>query len=190
LFRAAFRIAGQRRKRLSLIDKANVLPSMVFFREVFDAIAREFPDVETERLYVDCAALFLVQRPQVFDVLVTENMFGDILSDLAAGLVGGMGMAPSADIGDDCAVFQPAHGSAPDIAGRGIANPVAMILSVAMMLDWLGHTETIVAAERLRAAVERVLANPIHRTADLGGKLSTDEMGNLIASELERTWRA
>ncbi len=190
VFRAAFRIAGQRRKRLSLIDKANVLPSMVFFREVFDAIACEFPDVETDRLYVDCAALFLLQRPQVFDVLVTENMFGDILSDLAAGLVGGMGMAPSADIGDDCAVFQPAHGSAPDIAGRGIANPVAMILSVAMMLDWLDHAETTVAAEHLRAAVERVLANPNQRTADLGGKLSTSEMGNLIAAELEQTWHA
>src|SRR5204863_7537733 len=110
---------------------------------IFDQIAGEFPEVETDRIYVDAAALYLVQRPQTFDVIVTENIFGDILSDLAAALVGGMGMAPSADIGDACAVFQPAHGSAPDIAGRGVANPLATILSVAMMLEWFGHPETV-----------------------------------------------
>src|ERR1051326_5987772 len=110
---------------------------MVFFRSVFDAVAKEFPEVRTDRVYVDAAALYLVQRPHTFDVIVTENIFGDILSDLAAGLIGGMGMAPSADIGDRHAVFQPAHGSAPDIAGQGIANPIAAILSTAMLLDWL-----------------------------------------------------
>src|ERR671911_2781985 len=103
---------------------------MVFFRAVFDEVAREFPDVRTERVYVDAASLFLVQRPHTFDVMVTENMFGDILSDLAAGLVGGMGMAPSADLGAEYGLFQPAHGTAPTIAGEGIANPIATILSV------------------------------------------------------------
>src|SRR5204863_44627 len=136
---AAFRVAQQRRKQIELVDKANVLPSMVFFRSVFDAVAREFPDVKASHVYVDACALYLVQRPHTFDVLVTENMFGDILSDLAAGLVGGMGMAPSGDIGDECAVFQPSHGTAPDIAGKGIANPIATILSAALMLEWLEH---------------------------------------------------
>jgi 3-isopropylmalate dehydrogenase len=176
LFRAAFRLARQRRGKVTLVDKANVLPSMVFFRRVFDEVAAEFSDVATERVYVDAAALYLVQRPQTFDVLVTENMFGDILSDLAAGLVGGMGLAPSADIGDECAVFQPSHGTAPDIAGKGVANPIAMVLSVAMMLEWLGHAETIEAAARIRRAVETVLADPGQRTADLGGRLTTSQM--------------
>ena len=180
LFRLAFREARKRRKHVTLVDKANVLPSMAFFRRVFDDIAREFPNVRAEKVYVDACALYLVQRPQSFDVLVTENMFGDILSDLAAGLVGGMGMAPSADIGDKYGVFQPAHGSAPDIAGKGIANPVATILSVAMMLDWLGHPE---AAARVRAATERVLSHPENRTRDLGGTLSTAQMGDLVARE-------
>lgn len=122
LFRSAFRLSRQRRRHVTLVDKANVLPSMVLSRQVFDDVAAEFPDVSTERIYVDAAALYLVQRPHTFDVIVTENMFGDILSDLAGGLVGGMGLAPSADIGDTHALFQPAHGTAPDIAGKGIAN--------------------------------------------------------------------
>jgi 3-isopropylmalate dehydrogenase len=184
VFRSAFRLARQRRRKVTLVDKANVLPSMVFFRSVFDGIAHEFPDVQTERVYVDAMTLFLLRRPQAFDVIVTENMFGDILSDLAAGLVGGMGMAPSADIGDSYAVFQPAHGSAPDIAGRGIANPVATILSVALMLDWFKHPETLRGARLLNEAVEKVLANPDHRTPDVGGKLTTRQMGDLIAAHI------
>jgi 3-isopropylmalate dehydrogenase len=157
-----------------------VLPSMAFFRRVFDEVAAQYPDVGTARVYVDAAALFLVQRPQTFDVLVTENMFGDILSDLAAGLVGGMGMAPSADLGKEYGVFQPSHGTAPDIAGKGIANPVATILSAAMMLEWLG-----MAAEsaRIHRAVESVLTAG-HRTADLGGPVSTTEMGNRIVDAI------
>jgi 3-isopropylmalate dehydrogenase len=182
--RAAFRVAQRRRKRLALIDKANVLPSMVFLRGVFDEVAREFPDVQASHVYVDAAALYLVQQPERFDVLVTENLFGDILSDLAAALVGGMGMAPSADLGDRCAVFQPAHGSAPDIAGRGIANPLATILSVALMLEWLGQPETLRGAEQVRRAVGQVLADPAHRTPDLGGNLSTREMGRLVADRI------
>ncbi len=181
VIRAAFEVARKRRRKLTLVDKANVLPSMAFFRDVFYSIAPEFPDVEPGHVYVDAAALFLVRNPRNYDVLVTENMFGDILSDLAAALVGGMGMAPSADIGDAHAVFQPAHGSAPDIAGQGIANPVAMILSAAMMLDWLGHPA---AARRIEAAVERVFADPSARTRDMGGSLSTQEMGDRIAGAL------
>jgi 3-isopropylmalate dehydrogenase len=183
--RAALRLAQQRRKRCTLVDKANVLPSMAFFRAVFDEVAREFPDVQIEHIYVDAAALFLVQKPQRFDVVVTENMFGDILSDLAAGLVGGMGMAPSADIGDRHAVFQPSHGSAPDIAGKGIANPIATILSVALMLDWFDTAETQRGAGMIRRAVERVLNHPDHRTAELGGKLTTTELAELVVGNLE-----
>ena len=181
VIRAAFREALERRKRLTLVDKANVLPSMAFFRQVFCEVAREYPAVETECVYVDAAALYLVQRPESFDVLVTENMFGDILSDLAAGLVGGMGMAPSADIGERYAVFQPSHGSAPDIAGKGIANPVATILSVAMMLDWLKVED---GARAIRAAVQKVFRGRKARTRDMGGALTTSEMTETIVSAL------
>ncbi|WP_411847561.1 isocitrate/isopropylmalate dehydrogenase family protein [Roseibacillus persicicus] len=179
--RYAFEEAMRRRKKCSLVDKANVLPTMVFFREIFDEVAKDFPEVATEHIYVDAAALFLVQRPQSFDVLVTENMFGDILSDLAAGLVGGMGMAPSGDIGTNCAVFQPSHGTAPDIAGQGKANPVGTILSAALMLDWLGEKE---AANRIQKAVKMALSNPAHRTPDMGGQESTGSLTKKIIANL------
>ncbi len=178
--RSAFEFAAKRKRHCTLVDKANVLPSMAYFRRIFDEVGRDFPTVRTESFYVDAAALYLVRRPHTFDVIVTENMFGDILSDLAAGLIGGMGMAPSADIGPEHAVFQPSHGTAPDIAGKGIANPVATILSVALMLDWLDHPETLRGAGLIRQAVEKVLADPANRTPDLGGKLTTGEMGDLI----------
>ena len=186
IFRAAFELARCRRRHLTLVDKANVLPSMVFFRQIFDQVAKAYPDVATDRIYVDAASLYLLRRPESFDVIVTENMFGDILSDLAAGLVGGMGMAPSADIGDRYAVFQPAHGSAPDIAGKGIANPVAMILSVAMMLEWLKHPELLRGAAMIRQAVTSVLSKPENRTPDLRGRLSTQALGDLIVAALDR----
>ncbi len=184
VMRVAFREAERRRNLVTLIDKSNVLPSMVFFRRIFDEISAEFPRVRTEKIYIDAAALYLVQRPWTFDVIVTENMFGDILSDLAAGLVGGMGMAPSGDIGDKHAVFQPSHGSAPDIAGKGIANPVATILSAAMMLDWLGHAETVRGAAAIRESVTRVLADPSNTTPDLGGQLTTSRMGDLVVEQI------
>jgi 3-isopropylmalate dehydrogenase len=184
---SAFHLAQQRRNKVTLVDKANVLPSMVFFRKIFDEVAREFPDVQTERVYVDAMTLYLVQRPHTFDVIVTENMFGDILSDLAAGLVGGMGMAPSADIGTTCAVFQPSHGTAPDIAGQGIANPIATILSLAMLLDWLAQPETKRGAQLIYRAVANVLANPAQRTRDLGGTLSTSQLGDLVAQQISET---
>ena len=182
--RAAFELATRRRKRCALVDKANVLPSMVFFRSVFDDVAREYPDVEASHFYVDAMALYLLQKPHAFDVMVTENMFGDILSDMAAGLIGGMGMAPSADIGDDCAVFQPSHGTAPDIAGKGLANPIATILSAAMMLEWLGHPELQDGAARIRRAVEAVLADPANRTPDTGGNLTTRQMTEKVIENL------
>ncbi|HEY2019219.1 MAG TPA: isocitrate/isopropylmalate dehydrogenase family protein [Bryobacteraceae bacterium] len=184
VIRAAFRFAEGRRRHVTLVDKANVLPSMAFFRQVFDDVAPEFPAIATARVYVDAAALYLVQRPEMFDVVVTENMFGDILSDLGAALVGGMGMAPSADIGDRYAVFQPSHGSAPDIAGQGIANPVATILSAAMMLEWFHTPAAHSGAQMIREAVSHVFSNRTVRTRDMGGSLSTTEMGDVILAAL------
>jgi 3-isopropylmalate dehydrogenase len=184
VIRFAFELARKRRKHCTLVDKANVLPSMVFFRRIFDEISEQYPDVSTERVYVDAMALFLVRKPQVYDVIVTENMFGDILSDLAGGLIGGMGMAPSGDIGEKCAVFQPSHGTAPDIAGKGIANPVAMILSAAMMLEWLGHEQTVIGARKIENAVQRVFENPENRTPDMGGKLTTSGITDLIIAAI------
>jgi 3-isopropylmalate dehydrogenase len=182
--RSAYREARKRRKKVTLVDKANVLPSMVFFRKIFFEVANEFPDVEPDAIYVDAAALYLVKNPRRFDVIVTENMYGDILSDLAAGLVGGMGMAPSADIGDRHAVFQPSHGSAPDIAGKSIANPIAAILSAAMMLEWLDRPTLTLGAQRIRHAVEAALADPANRTRDLGGRLTTKQMTERILAAL------
>lgn len=186
--RMAFEIARQRnrKKKVSLIDKANVLSSMVYFRSIFEAVAKEYPDCEADYVYVDASTLFMVRHPEMFDVMLTENMFGDIISDLGAGLVGGMGMAPSADIGDDAAVFQPSHGSAPDIAGKGIANPVAMLLSVALMLDWLDHEETRRAARAIETAVSDVFKTPSNRTGDMGGSLSTTAMADLIIDATQR----
>ena len=186
--RAAFELAMRRRKKLALVDKANVLQSMAFLRRVFDTVAHDYPEVETERVYVDAMTLYMVQDPYRFDVMVTENMFGDIISDLAAGLIGGMGMAPSGDIGDDYAIFQPSHGTAPTIAGKSLANPIATILSGALMLRWLGETKADPAATRaagtIETAVEQVLSDPGNRTVDLGGKLSTAQMTTCVLEHL------
>ncbi len=182
IIRAAFRWAAKRRNFVTLVDKANVLPSMAYFRRIFDDLhAKEFGIARADRIYVDAAALFFIEHPKHFDVLVSENMFADILSDLAAGLVGGMGMAPSADIGDHHAVFQPSHGTAPTIAGKGIANPIATILSAAMMLDWLGLPQL---GERIRKAVAVTLSDERNRTPDLGGDLGTDEITNRVIAKL------
>jgi len=184
LFHFSFRLAQQRRKHLTLIDKANVLGSMAFFRRIFDEVAEHYPDVTTERAYVDAFAMWMVQRPWDFDVMVTENMFGDILSDLAAGLVGGLGLAPSGDVGDDCAIFQPSHGTAPDIMGKGIANPNAMILSAALMLDWLGRrredTRMVQASAAIENAVAEALGNGGARTGDLGGNVGTEAAADAV----------
>ena len=178
------RARGRRRGRVTCVDKANVLPAMAFFREVFLERAARHADVDAECAYVDATALRLVRAPWEFDVLVTENMFGDILSDLGAGLIGGMGMAPSADIGDRHAVFQPCHGTAPDIAGRGLANPTAMFLSAAMMLEWLGDRFAIEpcarAASALTRAVEQAFADGSLVPAELGGSAGTEEIAKRV----------
>ena len=180
--------ASSAAKCVTCVDKANIFKSYAFFRKVFDEVAAKHPDIAKQHTYIDAQALFLVQRPQQFDVLVTENMFGDILSDLAAGLIGGMGMAPSGDIGDRYAVFQPAHGTAPDIAGKGIANPIAAILSAGMMLDWLGrrkqHDGLLQAAVRIERAVANVLAEGKSLPVDQGGSATTQEVGRAIAGRV------
>ena len=193
LFDAGFRLARRRKARggrgkVTCVDKSNVFASMAFFRKVFDERAARHPDIEAAHHYVDAAALDLVRWPWEFDVMVTENMFGDILSDLTAALVGGMGMAPSADIGDGHAVFQPAHGSAPDIAGRGIANPLAAIQSAAMMLDWLAERHGVEACaeagRRIEAAVAAVLAAGRPRPVDLGGGDGTGDVTRAVVDAL------
>ena len=184
----AFQLAESRRRKVTCVDKANIFKSYAFFRKVFDEVAARHPAIAKQHTYIDAQALFLVQKPQQFDVLVTENMFGDILSDLAAGLVGGMGMAPSGDIGDRHAVFQPAHGTAPDIAGKGIANPIAAILSVGMMLDWLGrrhrNSDLLDGAARIERAVAGVLAEGKTMPVDQGGSATTQAVGSAIAERV------
>lgn len=194
LFRFAFALArdrkaqGRGKGRVTCVDKANVFRAFAFFRSIFDDVAKAFPDLVADHAYVDATALWMVQKPWEFDVMVTENMFGDILSDLGAGLMGGLGVAPSADIGLDHAVFQPCHGSAPDIAGQGKANPFAMILSAAMMLEWLGlrHDVPALVADglRLRQAVEGVIDAGRALTADLGGSASTRQAGDAVMAAL------
>src|SRR3979490_1450939 len=171
LFEFSFRLAERRKARgranggLTCVDKANVFKAFAFFREMFDEAAQRHPEVKTDRLYVAACSALLVKRPWDFDVMVMENMFGDILSDMTAGLIGGMGMAPSADIGGRHAGSPPCPGPAPDIMGQGKANPTGMILSAAMMLDWLADKHGIDAAaqagERIERAGDKVYADGI-----------------------------
>ncbi len=193
LHRFGFELAARRKAQgsrglLTCVDKANVFPSMAFFRKIYDEIAPAYPDIETGYNYVDAQALDLIRRPWDFDVLVMENMFGDILSDLAGGLVGGMGMAACAEIGDDIGLFQPAHGSAPDIMGQDLANPLAAILSGALMLDYLADktddTTLAAAANLIEDAVYRGFVEnrlrPIEFGGDMGTRAITNELKNLI----------
>ncbi len=189
----AFRLAQRRKARgrpghVTCVDKANVFRSMAFFRKIFDERARGFPGIEARHHYIDATALDLIRRPWDFDVLVTENMFGDILSDETAALVGGMGMAPSGDIGDNHGMFQPCHGSAPDIAGQGKANPVATILSGALMLDWLAQRHAsnalAAAAQRLEEAVDAVFASGKIVPFEFGGRDGTRAIASAVASNL------
>jgi 3-isopropylmalate dehydrogenase len=182
------RQASGRPGRVTNVDKANVFRSMAFWRQVFDECAARHPDVATEHAYVDAMALNLVLKPWAYDVLVTENMFGDILSDLIAALAGGMGMAPSADIGDRHALFQPAHGTAPDIAGQGVANPSAMLLSLAMMLDWLARRHADAALADGARAIERALsaafADGRVRPREFGGTSGTADIARAVIEGL------
>lgn len=192
LFDFSFRLAARRKARggrgmLHCVDKANIFRAFAFFRQLFDERAALHPEVTPQHIYIDACSAALVRRPWDFDVLVTENMFGDILSDLTAGLIGGMGMAPSADIGDKHAVFQPCHGTAPDIMGKGIANPTAMILSAAMMLDWLAdrhdHPPAAEAAARIEQAVDRAFADGL-RPTEFGGPDGTDAVAKAVLAAL------
>jgi 3-isopropylmalate dehydrogenase len=184
--RVAFRIASQRRRRVTSVDKANVLESSRLWREVVSDVATEFPGVALDHQLVDSCAMRLVSQPRAFDVVVTENMFGDILTDEAAVLAGSLGLLPSASLGDGSrGLYEPIHGSAPDIEGRGIANPIGAILSGAMLLrSSLGLARE---ADALEAAVARAVADGC-RTADLDAShpLSTGEMGEAIRARIER----
>src|SRR5437016_5484304 len=195
LFDFSFRLARRRKARggrglLTCVDKANAFKAYAFFRGIFDECAARYPDVGTDRLYVDACSAMLVRRPWDFDVMVMENMFGDIISDLTAGLIGGMGMAPSADIGDTHAVFQPCHGTAPDIMGKGLANPTAMILSAALMLDWLagrhGFAGADDAARRIERAVDRAFAAGL-RPCEFGGHDGTAAIAKAVLAALDAT---
>lgn len=192
----AFRLAERRKARgrrghVTCVDKANVFASMAFFRRIFDEVKAGYPEIATGYNYVDAQALDLLRRPWDFDVMVTENMFGDILSDLAGGLVGGMGMAACGEIGDQTGLFQPAHGSAPDIMGQDRANPLAAILSAAMMLDYLaektGAPGVEDAAMLVEQAVETGFAERALRPMEFGGDMGTRAVTQAVIAGVERS---
>jgi 3-isopropylmalate dehydrogenase len=188
--RAAFELASRREKHVTMVHKANVLKVSdgLFIREVVK-VADEFPDVRLDEMLVDAMAARLIREPENFDVIVTSNMYGDILSDEAAALCGGLGLASALNAGDRHAVAQAVHGSAPDIAGRGIANPAALMLSAAMLLDWLAtrHDRSIlaVAADVLEKSVDAALANPANHPPDLGGDATTQAFAAAVAEQIQ-----
>ena len=195
LMRFGFDLARQRKAQghagqLTCVDKANIFSAMAFMRGIYDEVGRDFPDVRKGYMYVDAAALNLVRQPWNFDVAVMENMFGDILSDLGAGLIGGMGMAPSADVGDTHAVFQPSHGTAPDIAGKGIANPIAMVLSGALMYRHLAgkkrNPKLNDAAQLIEDSVARFMSAGDRLPYDLGGRADTATIVEGILKAMEQ----
>lgn len=179
----AFNYAVENNKsKVTAVHKANVLKKTDgLFKEIFYEVARDYPDIATEDFYVDATAMYLITQPESFEVIVTTNLFGDILSDEGAGLVGGLGLIPSANIGEDAALFEPVHGSAPDIAGQGIANPIAMMLSAVMMLRYIGENE---AADRFDAAILKVLNDGNILTGDLGGSATTMELAEAVKDNL------
>jgi 3-isopropylmalate dehydrogenase len=188
----AFELAEQRGspRKVVAVHKSNVLrKSDGLFAQVCREISKAYPKVLFSEMLVDAAAMNLIRDPLAFDVIVTTNLYGDILSDEAAQLIGGLGMTPSANIGDKFALFEPVHGSAPDIAGKGIVNPVAMVLTAAMMLEWLAKTRNDRAcaegASRMQQAVNKVLATTTTKTPDLGGKATTMQVAEAIANAIE-----
>jgi isocitrate dehydrogenase (NAD+) len=181
----AFRYARERRRRkVTSVHKANImkLGDGLFVRTVRE-VARQFPDIEYDERIVDAACMHLVMRPEKFDMLVLPNLYGDIVSDLCAGLVGGLGVVPGANLGIDAAVFEAVHGSAPDIAGKNLANPTALLLSAVLMLD---HLEEADAAGRVRRGLERVLSEGKVRTQDLGGSASTTDFTSAVCRAIEQ----
>ena len=183
IVRFAFELARDRgRKKVTAVHKANILKlSDGLFLEVARRVSREFPEIEFEEAIVDATAMKLVLDPTQFDVLVMENLFGDIISDLTAGLVGGIGLTPSANIGENVAMFEAVHGSAPDIAGKGLANPTALIFAGVLMLRHLGESQ---AADRVMGAVAQVLAAGELRTADLGGAATTEQFTDAVIAQM------
>ena len=181
--KAAFNLCIKRgENKVTCVHKSNVLKKTDgVFKESFYKIAKDYPQITTEDYYVDAMAMYLLTQPQNFDVIVSSNLFGDILSDESAGLVGGLGLAPSGNIGDHNGLFEPVHGSAPDIAGKHIANPCSMILSASMMLDYLGEWEI---SNDIKSAVEKVIADCKIRTPDLGGDACTMDVTKAIVKEL------
>ena len=170
------------RKKIHAIHKANImkLSDGLFLRSV-RAVAAQFPQIEYKELIVDNACMQIVMDPQQFDMLLLPNLYGDVMSDLAAGLVGGLGVVPSANIGDECAIFEAVHGTAPDIAGKGFANPTALLMSSTLMLDHLGERTT---AECIQTALERVYREGKHTTHDVGGKAGTEEFADAVITAL------
>jgi 3-isopropylmalate dehydrogenase len=184
IVRQGFRLAQSRRGHLTSVDKANVLDTSRLWHRIADELAPEYPDVRLDHQLVDSMTMKLVEQPTEYDVIVTENLFGDILSDLAASISGGIGLAPSASLGDGGpGIFEPIHGTAPDIAGTGRANPVAMILTGAMMLRELGEAS---AADAIEGASRQVLEDG-PRTPDLGGTATTDEVADAVSATLRAT---
>ena len=179
----AFKYARENNKsKVTAVHKANVLKKTDgLFKEIFYEVALDYPDIATEDFYVDATAMYLITQPESFEVIVTTNLFGDILSDEGAGLVGGLGLIPSANIGEDGALFEPVHGSAPDIAGQNKANPIAMMLSAIMMLRYLGEND---AADKFEASILKVLNDANTLTGDLGGSATTTEITGEIIKNL------
>jgi len=184
----AFKMANRRRKKVVMVHKANVLRKTDgLFSNVVKEVSKRFPQVELESMYVDACAMNLIRSPESFDVIVTTNMFGDILSDEAAQLVGGLGVAPSANIGTSFGLFEPVHGAAPDIAGKGQANPIAMILSMKMMLSWFGESGKDDRCNAAVAALEKAVIDTLQdgiRTPDIGGTSTSYDVGKAISSSL------
>ena len=172
------------RKKIHAIHKANImkLSDGLFLRSV-RAVAEQFPAIEYKEMIVDNACMQIVMDPLQFDMLLLPNLYGDVMSDLAAGLVGGLGVVPSANIGDNCAMFEAVHGTAPDIAGKGFANPTALLMSSALMLDYLGEPT---AAERIQTALEEVYRQAKHTTRDVGGKAGTEEFADAVIAALKQ----
>ncbi len=183
IVRAAFEYAKRNnRKRVTLVHKANILKQAgAALLNAGKAIKPEYPDIAMDDLIIDNMCMQLVTRPERYDVIATTNLFGDILSDLSAGLVGGLGVAAGANIGDDMAIFEAVHGSAPDIAGKGLANPTAILKSAGMLLHHIGESDL---ADQLDAAIETTLRNKAHRTRDLGGAASTQAFADTIAKHI------
>lgn len=182
--RYAFDLAAGRKRRLTLVDKSNAIRAQEIWRRVFAQVAAEYPTVATDAMYVDAAAMFLVSDPARFDVIVTTNLFGDILTDLGAVIQGGLGSAASGNLHPGrVSLFEPIHGSAPDIAGQGVASPVGAILALAMLLEYLGETEAGVAIQR---SIRHLVVAGTLPTLDARSGLSTDEVGDLITREVEQ----